>query len=274
MHLNVRTAYGLVAGIALATAGAVWSTSDQAAPSLPAIPTLPDLAGAAAEVAAEDPAATDGEVGLSAVAGTGGHSIIVQTGDHSPVTITIGAEGPEVETQGGDPEHEDPGAVSVDPLEEEALAGGHAAPDGGPVAAPNPVAPLMEHEGLSLSPYELAQTIHVCYGHNLSASGGMVVDRSLRDCIDLLHEDMRAATHAAVDAVGEETWLQLPPAQQGVLAELSYLVGAGGIQGFRNFLEALRDRDWFRAAIELQTSMLPFQISPDRLSDMVTRVQR
>ena len=288
MHRNTRFALGLLAGVALAAMGAAWSVTDRA-------DALPGALQAIAEVAgpADAPDPAGGDAAVRAEAGAGGHAIIVRTGDNSPVRIVIGDNAPpaveasagagapdgsadidspdgsaDIDSGDGDPAR---AAASAGPLDEGARSGSPASPAGEPGAA-LPVGPLMEHEGLSLNPYELAGSIHVCYGHNLSASGGLVVDRGLRDCIDLLHADMLSAHHAALDAVGEDAWLDMTAIQQGAVIELAYMTGGGGISKFREFLAALRRGDWLQAAVELQFSLLPGQIGAGRLADLMARI--
>ena len=83
---------------------------------------------------------------------------------------------------------------------------------------------------------------------------------------------MLAATHAAIDAVGEETWLKRSPVRQGVISELAFLVGAEGIRKFRRFIRAVQKEEWDLAGIELENSRMAEQIAPDRLADMMARI--
>ena len=291
---NLKYLLGALAGVSLAVLGAAWSAMDRAAVSelaglaggeslgvSDAIRTAgsetaaselvgADAAGIAADVAtatasSETAATPDGTIRIGE---SKGHAIVVTAGDDSTVTVRIGVPEEPEKPEGAT------AAVSVAPSGDDGsgepgipMAAG---PDLESVA--NPMAPLMEHEGYSGEPYELDGKAHVCYGHNLSASGGDLTERSLRECVDLIYKDMLAATHAAIDAVGEETWLKLSPVRQGVISELAFMVGADGVREFKRFIRAVQKEEFDLAAIELENSRMAEQIAPDRLADMMGRI--
>ena len=233
-----RFIYGITAGVALALAGAAFSELD--------IEDENDI----------DEGASSEYLSLSEQ----GHAVLVVAGDRSDVKITIGPEDPK-EGEGHETAQE--AVVSVGSLGE-SLPGDALPAQPGAV----PVAPLIQHEGYSDEPYSVGGIKHICYGHNLSASGAASDGWTIRSCIDQLYKDMRNSTHAVVDAVGEGTWTELSTTRQGALTELAFMVGPSGLKEFPLFLAAVHDHNWLMAIEELYDSLLPCQVGEERLADI------
>ena len=90
---------------------------------------------------------------------------------------------------------------------------------------------------------------HIGYGHNQQAH-----------YLDVGGADWMKAQSAAARVVGEDVYRQLSVTRQNVLAELAYLMGEGGLLGFKKFMAAIHKLDWAAAGHELQDSLLPEQI--------------
>ena len=135
---------------------------------------------------------------------------------------------------------------------------------------------LLEWEDLRLEPYELFGTWHVCVGHR---TGGPGADdhraHTREECLELLEADMAEGITNAERVLGPDTWAALSAGRRAVLAELAVIVGAEGLAGFDDMLEAVRAGDFERAGDEIILSLLPRQdqIGPDRTRDLASRMR-
>ena len=133
-----------------------------------------------------------------------------------------------------------------------------------PAQATIDAAGLRAREGLRLTPYpDASGTPHVGYGHRLALDPG--------EAESLFQADLTAAAAAAQRVVGEPTWSALHPARRGALAEMAFVLGAGGLAGFGKALEAVRAGDWPRAAAEVLDSHWARQ-APGRASGVAGRL--
>ena len=153
-----------------------------------------------------------------------------------------------------------------------------------PEAVPEvPVADLMEHEGYREDPYSLAEKWHVCYGSNSGNENPGA--KTPAECVAMLADDIRVALEDALWYVGPEYWSALSSSQQGVVAELAFLVGGAGIHGFGDLQAEIRAGNWEAAGGEIMDSCLSIDrvdrsgcsgppVAEERLRDMVERLQR
>ena len=152
-----------------------------------------------------------------------------------------------------------------------------------PVPVPDPFAALdalreslLEWEELRLEPYELSGAWHVCVGHRIGGPGADDHRAYTREeCLELIEADMAEGLANAERVLGPETWAALSAGRRAVLEELAIIVGAEGLAGFGQMLEAVRAGDFERAGDEIILSLLPRQdqIGPDRTRDLASRMR-
>lgn len=122
------------------------------------------------------------------------------------------------------------------------------------------------HEGLRLNPYLCsAGKLTIGYGRNLEArpisgpewrtlwnAGDVRMTLTTRGAATLLEADMADAGHdARIVAPGFDA---LDPVRQGVLTEMVFQMGPTRVAAFRRMLDAVRARDFPRAAAEMRMS--------------------
>jgi lysozyme len=125
------------------------------------------------------------------------------------------------------------------------------------------VASLKRHEGVRLKLYwDSAQppraTIGV--GHNLSDNGitPEICDAILNgDIAQALGECMALPWFGALD-----------PIRANVIVELCFNIGMSRLLGFVHMIEAIKARDWARAAAELTNSTWAAQVGKTRADDL------
>ncbi len=109
---------------------------------------------------------------------------------------------------------------------------------------------IKAHEGLRLKPYtDSLGRITIGYGRCLDTRG---ISRDEADT--MFNRDMVEAASNANLIVGAKTWRGIGETRQEILTEMVYQLGAGGVDGFRNMIAALRDRNYERAADEMLDS--------------------
>ena len=123
---------------------------------------------------------------------------------------------------------------------------------------------LARHEGLELSAYQdhLGYWT-IGYGHLIdSRKGGKITEGQARV---ILHADVDEVTY---NLVRSYPWFrQLSTTRQMVLQNMCFQLGATGLAGFKNFLDALSHRQWGRAANEMLDSKWAKQ-TPERANEL------
>ena len=108
---------------------------------------------------------------------------------------------------------------------------------------------LIRDEGMVLKVYKDSMGIStIGVGRNLE-SRGITTDEAMM----LLDDDL-----ALVDAQLKANWpwtSTLDPVRLGVLENMCFNLGAGGLAGFRNMLAAVKNGDWATAAQEMLSSV-------------------
>ena len=124
---------------------------------------------------------------------------------------------------------------------------------------------LKRDEDLSLFPYrDTRKKLTIGYGRNLDDRGISLVEAEM-----FLNRDLARAT-VDVD-VKIPTARFLDDARRGVLINMAYNMGIGGLLGFRRMLAAIHKGDWKEAARELLDSDYAKQVGlrADRLSKQI-----
>lgn len=124
---------------------------------------------------------------------------------------------------------------------------------------------LRRDEGCRLSPYtDTTGNLTIGVGRNLSGVG-----ISPDEADYLLGNDI----YRAISGIAKFLpWAaNLDDARYGVLVNMSFNLGIGGLMNFPHFLEAMKDRDWPLAAQEMMDSKWSKQVGlrADRLSTQV-----
>lgn len=124
---------------------------------------------------------------------------------------------------------------------------------------------LKEDEGLRLRPYgDLKGKITIGYGHNLTDIGISIemAEQLLEDDIDLTVQTLRLRW-APFD--------RLDDVRQGVLANMAFNLGVGGLMLFTKMLAACASGEYLTAAAEMLDSTWAAQVGPraHRLAKMM-----
>lgn len=116
---------------------------------------------------------------------------------------------------------------------------------------------VREHEGYELQPYADSKGIWtVGVGHNMEAKP------LPREVVDLLYEmDFQDAEREAATL---PCWETLDDVRRGVLVEMTFQMGLGGVKKFKNMLKALGQRRWQQAYAEALDSQWARSDSPGR----------
>lgn len=107
---------------------------------------------------------------------------------------------------------------------------------------------LLRDEGCRLHPYtDTRGKLTIGIGRCLDTKGISAQEARVLFANDL--RDVRA------DLAGALSWLgEVDDARRGVVENMAFNLGLGGLLGFRRMLEALRQRDYNRAAREMRDS--------------------
>lgn len=109
---------------------------------------------------------------------------------------------------------------------------------------------IASNEGCKLSPYtDTRGFLTIGYGRNLSANG-----ISQDEAQAMLASDIMNARQVAVQAIGVGTWSVIDGIRKAALTDLAFNMGAATLMEFRHMLDAVRARDWERAADALLNS--------------------
>ena len=115
---------------------------------------------------------------------------------------------------------------------------------------------LMRDEGLRLKPYtDSTGHLTIGFGRNLSQVG-----ISLAEAEDLLDHDI---ARASADVQAALPWtVGLDEARRGMLINMAFNLGIGGLLGFQKMLVAVQAGDWPTAALEALNSEWAQQVGP------------
>lgn len=124
---------------------------------------------------------------------------------------------------------------------------------------------LREHEGYRLIPYKDRKgTISVGIGHNLTAHGEQPKTvYSAAEVARYFRADLKVALTAA--RAGVKDFDTFTDHVQLVVVGVAFSCGPTGFKAFERFRAALSDRDYLRAAVELENSQWATQVSEERL---------
>ena len=121
---------------------------------------------------------------------------------------------------------------------------------------------IKKHEGFSTIPYydtAFPPRLTVGYGRNISD-----VPFSEDEIELMFRNDLKRAREGAQSFV---CYVLLNPMRQGVLTEMVFQMGVGGVSRFKRFLAAANNHDWARAAEEMLDSKWAKQ-TPERAKEL------
>lgn len=115
---------------------------------------------------------------------------------------------------------------------------------------------LKRDEGLRLFPYQCtAGKFTIGYGRNLEDNG-----ISEFEAEQMLVSDVRVAAQDARKFVGEDVWAELDEWRQACLINMAFNLGLPTLKKFEKFRQALEDKDWEQASVEMLDSRWATQV--------------
>ena len=123
------------------------------------------------------------------------------------------------------------------------------------------------HEGLRLMPYEDSLgKLTIGYGHRVTkAEEKLFADGITQGMADELFErDFAKAAAQALNISGSKTWAALNNARRGVIIEMCFQLGMGGVLKFKRMWDALDVLDFYKAADEMLDSLWHNKQTPRR----------
>ena len=103
---------------------------------------------------------------------------------------------------------------------------------------------ILENEGFKSKPYQCTEGVWTI-GHGITY---LTEEESKRIVADRIAEK-----HLGLG--GTLDWYNdLPPEVQGVILEMTFQMGTSGMLQFRKMIEAMKDKDWKRASLEMKDS--------------------
>ncbi|ADE14168.1 glycoside hydrolase family 24 [Nitrosococcus halophilus Nc 4] len=112
---------------------------------------------------------------------------------------------------------------------------------------------LKRHEGLRLKPYrDTVGKMTVGYGRNLEDRGISEQEAELMLMNDVLHFQSRLSQYS--------WFLVMNETRQGVIINMAYNLGMGGLLSFKRMIAALGDRNYTLAACEMVDSLWAKQV--------------
>lgn len=131
---------------------------------------------------------------------------------------------------------------------------------------------VKRHEGFRSKPYlDTTGNYTIGFGHKISPDQAVNYANGIseQDAEDLLHSDLDAA---AYEMLKNFPWCpELSSTRQGVLVELIFWIGIGGMMEFGNFLFSLRSGNYGDAAKALINSLLHTQV-PARTEELANLI--
>ena len=129
-------------------------------------------------------------------------------------------------------------------------------------------AELKRHEGVRKNLYKCSAgywTIGV--GRNIQTNGLSDDEIEL-----LLHNDIQTATADAEAWAGADCWTTLDEPRKAVIINMAFNMGAPTLAKFKNFREAVRNRDYPQAAAEMLDSRWARQVG-GRANELAERMK-
>ena len=115
---------------------------------------------------------------------------------------------------------------------------------------------LKRDEGLRLFPYQCtAGKVTIGYGRNLEDNGISELEAE-----QMLVSDVRVAAQDARKFVGEDVWAELDEWRQACLINMAFNLGLPTLKKFEKFRQALEDKDWEQASVEMLDSRWADQV--------------
>ena len=103
---------------------------------------------------------------------------------------------------------------------------------------------ILENEGFNAKPYQCSEGVWTI-GHGITY---LTEEESKRIVADRIAEK-----HLGLG--GTLDWYNdLPPEVQGVILEMTFQMGTSGMLQFRKMIEAMKDKDWKKASLEMKDS--------------------
>ena len=115
---------------------------------------------------------------------------------------------------------------------------------------------LVVDEGLRLKPYrDTVGKLTIGVGRNLDDVG-----ISEDEAFYLLENDIQKAIQDATDIFGTSVWLSLDEIRQAVIIDMLFNLGKPRFLTFRKFIQAVKEKDFERAAKEMLDSRWARQV--------------
>ena len=121
---------------------------------------------------------------------------------------------------------------------------------------------ILENEGFKAKPYQCSEGVWTI-GHGITY---LTEEESKRIVADRIAEK-----HLGLG--GTLDWYNdLPPEVQGVILEMCFQMGTSGMLQFRKMIEAMKDKDWKKASLEMKDSKWYIQTPNrcERLAEIVS----
>jgi lysozyme len=125
---------------------------------------------------------------------------------------------------------------------------------------------LARDEGVRLKPYrDTVGKLTIGVGRNLDAEG-----ISQAEAMILLANDIQ---RSAANLSAALPWTSaLDDVRRGVLINMTFNLGIGGLLGFKRFLAAMESRDWLGAQMHMMESLWAVQVG-DRAKRLATQLE-
>ena len=113
---------------------------------------------------------------------------------------------------------------------------------------------LMEDEGYRRHVYECPTGfLTIGYGRNVDPDGGPGI--SQREAMALLVHDIDACLADCITFYGDDLWAGMGQVRRDALANMRFQLGPSRFRGFERMHDAIRAKDWDRAANEALDSL-------------------
>lgn len=115
---------------------------------------------------------------------------------------------------------------------------------------------IARHEGIRLKPYrDTVGKLTIGIGRNLDDRGISKEEAEMLFLNDIRH-------HMKLLDMEVKWWTKLDPVRQGVLLNMCFNLGIGGLLKFNKFLTALRLGNYEKASVEMMDSKWATQVGP------------
>lgn len=130
---------------------------------------------------------------------------------------------------------------------------------------------LKKEEGLRLSPYRDSEGYWtIGYGHHSGRINASTGPWTLEEAEEQFNEDFEIAESAARRAVA--TFDNLNGCRKGVLVQMAFQMGEGGLRSFVNTIRHINDENYIQAAANMRRSLWARQ-TPARAHRMAKRME-